>query len=72
MKYNLLKHNSCHFTTCHITSHPNTTRLIHFHIIHVLKDQTQYHSTNQYRSIHKCYATNILKLNLMCNVVPCQ
>ena len=39
MKYNLLKHNSCHSTTCRVTSHLNITCLIHFHIIHVFKDQ---------------------------------
>ena len=40
MKYNLLKHGSRHSTTLsrNITSHHNTTHLIHFHIIHVLKD----------------------------------
>ena len=38
MKYNLLKHNSCHSTTYRVTSHLNITRLTHFHIIHVLND----------------------------------
>ena len=37
MKCNLLKHNSRHSNTYHVTSHLNTTRLTHFHII--LKDQ---------------------------------
>ena len=39
MKYNLPKHSSRHSTTLsrNITSQYNT--LIHFHIIHVLKDQ---------------------------------
>ena len=39
MKCNLLKHNSRHSTTYRVTSHLNTTRLPHFHIIHVLKYQ---------------------------------
>ena len=39
MKYDLLKHISRHFTTYRVTSHLNTTRLTHFHIIHVLRNQ---------------------------------
>ena len=36
---------------CRVTSHHNTTRLIHFHIIHVLKDQNTI-SLNQSISIN--------------------
>ena len=40
MKYNLLKHNSCHSNTYRITSRLNTTSFTHFHIIHILKNQS--------------------------------
>ena len=48
---NLLKHNPRHSTTCRVTSHFNTIHLIHFHIIHVLKDQNTI-SLNQSISIN--------------------
>ena len=50
MKYNL---NIAHVipSFCCITSHHNTTRFIHFHIIHVLKDQNTI-SLNQSISIN--------------------
>ena len=51
MKYTLLKYISRHSTTCHVTSYINTIRLIHFHIIHVLKDQNTI-SLNQSISIN--------------------
>ena len=51
MKYNLLKYSSHHSITWHVTSHLNTTPLIHFHIIHVLKDQNTI-SLNQSISIN--------------------
>ena len=47
MKYNLLKHNSCHSTNYRVTSHLNTT---YFHIICVLKDQNTIIKDNQYNS----------------------
>ena len=50
MKYNLFKHNSRHSTIYRVTSLLNTTRLTHFHIIHVLKDQNTI-SLNQSISI---------------------
>ena len=51
MKYNLLYNISHHFTTHHITLHLNTTRLTHFLIIHILKDQNTI-SLNQSISIN--------------------
>ena len=51
MKYNLLKHNSCHSTAFRVTSYLNTTRLTYFHKIHVLKDQNTI-SPNQSISIN--------------------
>jgi len=51
MKYSLLKYNSHYSTTYRVTSHLNTTRLTHFHIIHVLKNQNTI-SLNQSISIN--------------------